>query len=167
MELPHILGAFKRSRLSSTVVRLAAAATVLMTFVLAPNFALASEANLKLPDLGMPVVGDITGKQLLYGGILVCLLGLGFGVMQMIQLKNLPVHKSMADISDLIWETCKTYLFTQMRFIFILQVCIGLVMVYYFAVLQHFDIGRVMIILLFSVIGILGSCGVAWFGIRV
>jgi K(+)-stimulated pyrophosphate-energized sodium pump len=167
MELRLIPGAFKRSRLSGTVARLAAAATVLAALMLAPDFALASEANLVLPDLGIPVVGDITGKQLLYGGILVCLLGLGFGVLQMVQLKNLPVHKSMADISDLIWETCKTYLFTQMRFILILEVCIGLVMVYYFAVLQHFDIGRVMIILLWSLIGILGSCGVAWFGIRV
>src|SRR5689334_3023853 len=92
---------------------------------------------------------------------------MGFGLLQMIQLKNLPVHKSMADISDLIWETCKTYLITQVKFIIILEVFIGAVMVYYFAALQHFELPRVAIIMLWSLIGILGSCGVAWFGIRV
>jgi len=139
---------------------------VLLTIVLVPSLTWASEANLVLPDLNKPVAGT-PGKTLLYGGLLVSLLGMGFGVMQMLQLKNLPVHKSMADISDLIWETCKTYLITQVRFIIILEVCIGAVMVYYFAALQHFEIPRVIIIMLWSVIGILGSCGVAWFGIRV
>lgn len=149
------------------LIRFAAFATFLMVVLAAPSFAFASEANLELPDLGAPIVNGITGKQLLYGGIVICFLGLGFGVMQMISLKNMPVHKSMADISELIWETCKTYLFTQLRFIIILEIFIGAVMVYYFAVLQHFEVGRVAIILLWSVIGILGSCGVAWFGIRV
>src|SRR5207244_11829711 len=90
-----------------------------------------------------------------------------FGLVELIQLKNRPVHKSMADISDLIWETCKTYLLTQMRFIIILEVCIGLVIFVYFRALRNYDLARVLIILLWSVIGILGSCGVAWFGIRV
>ncbi|MBI4854233.1 MAG: sodium-translocating pyrophosphatase [Acidobacteria bacterium] len=139
---------------------------VLLTLVFTPGLVSASEANIVLPDLNKEVAG-MPGKNLLYGGLLVSLLGMGFGLLQMIQLKNLPVHKSMADISDLIWETCKTYLITQVRFIIILEVCIGAVMVYYFAALQHFEIPRVVIIMLWSLIGILGSCGVAWFGIRV
>lgn len=139
---------------------------VLLAVALAPSLASASEANIVLPDLNKEV-GGVPGKNLLYGGLLVSLLGMGFGLLQMLQLKNLPVHKSMADISDLIWETCKTYLVTQVYFIIILEVFIGAVMVYYFAVLQHFEIPRVAIIMLWSLIGILGSCGVAWFGIRV
>lgn len=139
---------------------------VLLTIVLAPSLTLASEANIVLPDLNKDV-GGMPGRTLLMGGLLVSFLGMGFGLLQMLQLKNLPVHKSMADISDLIWETCKTYLVTQVKFIIILEVFIGLVMVYYFAVLQHFEIPRVAIIMIWSLIGILGSCGVAWFGIRV
>ncbi|MBL8151534.1 MAG: sodium-translocating pyrophosphatase [Blastocatellia bacterium] len=156
-----------RSVLDTSAARLSSALTVLIAFLISPSLVMASEADLVLPDLGAPIVGSTTGKQLLYGGILVCLIGLGFGLWQMIQLKNMPVHRSMADISDLIWETCKTYLVTQIKFILILEVCIGLVMFYYFSVLQHLEIGRVAIILLWSMIGILGSCGVAWFGIRV
>lgn len=139
---------------------------VLLTIVLAPGLTLASEANIVLPDLNKDV-GGMPGRTLLMGGLLVSFLGMGFGLLQMLQLKNLPVHKSMADISDLIWETCKTYLVTQVKFIILLEIFIGLVMVYYFAVLQHFEIPRVAIIMVWSLIGILGSCGVAWFGIRV
>ena len=83
------------------------------------------------------------------------------------QLKNLPVHKSMRDISELIYETCKTYLITQGKFILILELFIGVIMVFYFGVLQHMDALKVTIILLFSLVGIAGSYGVAWFGIRV
>lgn len=156
------------NRLRSNILtpQFIATLAVLLIVVLAPNIAWASEANIILPDLNKPVAG-IPGKNLLYGGLLVSFLGMAFGVMQMISLKNLPVHKSMADISDLIWETCKTYLFTQMRFIMILEIFIGAVMIYYFTALQHFAIPRVAIIILWSLIGIIGSCGVAWFGIRV
>ncbi|MEW6730578.1 MAG: sodium-translocating pyrophosphatase [Acidobacteriota bacterium] len=154
-------------RRNSLLAQLGSLAIVLLAIMAAPQLAWASEANIELPDLGMPVVGDYTGKQLLYGGLVVCFLGFMFGVWQMVQLKNLPVHKSMAAISDLIWETCKTYLLTQMRFILMLEIFIGIVMIYYFGWLQHFDVSRVVIILLWSIIGILGSCGVAWFGIRV
>ncbi|MFY9226576.1 MAG: sodium-translocating pyrophosphatase [Blastocatellia bacterium] len=159
----NVINLLKNKQLTSQLISILA---IMLVILLAPNIAWASEANIVLPDLNKSV-GGMPGKTLLYGGLLVCVLGMGFGLLQMIQLKNLPVHKSMADISDLIWETCKTYLITQVRFILILEVCIGAVMVYYFAVLQHFEISRVVIIMLWSLIGILGSCGVAWFGIRV
>ncbi len=100
-------------------------------------------------------------------GIVVCLLGLVFGLVIFRQLKNLPVHKSMREISELIYETCKTYLITQGKFILLLEVFIGLIMVFYFGVLRHFDALKVVVILLFSLIGIGGSYGVAWFGIRI
>ncbi|MBL8195103.1 MAG: sodium/proton-translocating pyrophosphatase, partial [Blastocatellia bacterium] len=158
-----MINSLKNKQLTSQLIGILA---IMLVILLAPNTTWASEANIVLPDLNKDV-GGMPGKTLLYGGLLVSFLGMGFGLLQMIQLKNLPVHKSMADISDLIWETCKTYLVTQVRFILILEVCIGAVMVYYFAVLQHFEIPRVVIIMLWSLIGILGSCGVAWFGIRV
>ncbi|MCS6886530.1 MAG: sodium-translocating pyrophosphatase [Acidobacteriota bacterium] len=132
-----------------------------------PQTIWASEASIVLPDLSIPVASGLTGKELLYAGILVSFFGASFGLWQMAKIKALPVHKAMADISNLIWETCKTYLITQMKFIAILELCIGAVMVYYFAFLQHFGLDRVLIILIWSLIGILGSCGVAWFGIRV
>jgi K(+)-stimulated pyrophosphate-energized sodium pump len=126
------------------------------------------EANLILPDLNsVSFLGGIPGGRLLTGGIVVCLLGLAFGLLMSRHLKNLPVHKSMREISDLIYETCKTYLITQGKFILLLEVLIGTVMVVYFGVLRHFDPGKVAIILLFSLIGIGGSYGVAWFGIRI
>lgn len=159
--------AAKDARWMSFTARFVAALSVLASLACVPGLALASEANIVLPDLNMPVASGMTGKQLLYGGILISFLGAGFGLWQMIKIKALPVHKSMAEISNLIWETCKTYLITQIKFIAILEACIGAVMVYYFAFLQHFGIDRVLMILLWSLIGILGSCGVAWFGIRV
>ena len=125
------------------------------------------EANLVLPDLGSERFGDINARTLLMSGLLVCLLGLGFGMTIYVRLKNLPVHRSMLEVSELIYETCKTYLITQGKFILILEVFIGVIMVFYFGVLQHFDAMKVIIILIFSLIGIGGSYGVAWFGIRV
>ena len=100
-------------------------------------------------------------------GLIVCMGGLAFGLVIFTRLKNLPVHKSMRDISELIYETCKTYLITQGKFILLLELFIGAIMVIYFGVLQHMDALKVAIILLFSLIGIAGSYGVAWFGIRV
>src|SRR5438105_329195 len=126
------------------------------------------EASLILPDLNsVSFMGGIPGGQLLMGGIVVCLLGLAFGLVIYSHLKNLPVHKSMLEISDLIYETCKTYLITQGKFILLLEVLIGSIMVIYFGVLRHFEAPKVVIILLFSLIGIAGSYGVAWFGIRI
>jgi K(+)-stimulated pyrophosphate-energized sodium pump len=126
------------------------------------------EANLKLPDLSsVRFLGGIDGHKLLLWGILICILGLVFGLAIYSRLKNLPVHRSMRDVSELIYETCKTYLITQGKFILILEIFIAVVIVLYFGVLLKFDAVRVAIILLFSLVGIGGSYGVAWFGIRV
>jgi K(+)-stimulated pyrophosphate-energized sodium pump len=125
------------------------------------------EANLILPDLGTVEFHGINARTLLMSGLIVCMGGLAFGLVIFTRLKNLPVHKSMRDISELIYETCKTYLITQGKFILLLELFIGAIMVIYFGVLQHMDALKVAIILLFSLIGIAGSYGVAWFGIRV
>jgi K(+)-stimulated pyrophosphate-energized sodium pump len=126
------------------------------------------EASLVLPDMGsVSFLGGIPGNTLLTSGILVCLLGLVFGLVIYTQMKNLPVHKSMREISELIYETCKTYLITQGKFILLLEAFIGVIIIVYFGVLQHFDATKVVVILLFSILGIAGSYGVAWFGIRI
>jgi K(+)-stimulated pyrophosphate-energized sodium pump len=125
------------------------------------------EATLKLPDLGQASFVGVNGRTLLMGGLVVCVLGLVFGLVIFTQLKNLPVHESMREISELIYETCKTYLINQGKFLLILEVFIGIIMAFYFGVLQHFEAEKVAIILLFSLIGIGGSYGVAWFGIRI
>jgi K(+)-stimulated pyrophosphate-energized sodium pump len=125
------------------------------------------EANLILPDLSSTDVGGYDGRLLLMGGLGVSALGIIFGLVILNQLKNLPVHRTMREISELIYETCKTYLITQGRFIAILEIFIAVVIVLYFGVLSDMEPLRVGIILLFSVIGILGSYSVAWFGIRV
>jgi K(+)-stimulated pyrophosphate-energized sodium pump len=121
-----------------------------------------------LPDLGQATfLGGVNGRTLLMGGLGVCALGLLFGLLSYTQLRNMPVHKSMLEISELIYETCKTYLITQGKFLLILEAFIGAIIVLYFGVLEHFDAIKVIIILLFSMVGIAGSYGVAWFGIRV
>ena len=125
------------------------------------------EANLILPDLGQVDFQGINGRTLLMGGLGVCLLGLAFGLVIFRQLRDMPVHRSMLEISELIYETCKTYLVTQGKFILILEIFIGVIMVFYFGVLQQFALMKVVIILAFSLVGIAGSYGVAWFGIRV
>jgi K(+)-stimulated pyrophosphate-energized sodium pump len=125
------------------------------------------EASLKIPDLSSVPVGGFDGRTLLMLGLGVCVLGLVFGLVIFTQLKNLPVHAAMREISELIYETCKTYLITQGKFILLLELFIGVIIVVYFGFLQHFDATRVIIILLFSLIGIGGSYGVAWFGIRI
>ncbi len=125
------------------------------------------EANLKLPDLSQVSFRGVNGRTLLMAGLVVCALGLLFGLVVFTQTKALPVHPSMREVSELIYETCKTYLITQGKFILLLEVFIGAIMVLYFGVLQHFEPIRVVVILLFSLIGIAGSYGVAWFGIRV
>jgi K(+)-stimulated pyrophosphate-energized sodium pump len=126
-----------------------------------------SEANLVLPDLGSVQFLGMPGDRLLIGGLVVCVLGLLFGLGMYMQLKNLPVHRSMREISELIYETCKTYLTTQGKFIMRLWLMIGAIMVVYFGVLRHLDPLRVTIIIIASLVGIGGSYGVAWFGIRI
>jgi K(+)-stimulated pyrophosphate-energized sodium pump len=125
------------------------------------------EASLVLPDLSTVDFRGINGRTLLMGGLVVCAVGLLFGLLTFTQLKRLPVHASMLEVSELIYETCKTYLVTQGKFILILECFIGVIMVFYFGFLEHLEPFRVVIILLFSLIGIAGSYGVAWFGIRV
>jgi K(+)-stimulated pyrophosphate-energized sodium pump len=130
----------------------------------------ASEADIKIPDLStvkFDGLGGISGAMLMYLGILMCAIGSVFGLMQYVQTKALPVHDSMAKVSNSIWETCKTYLFTQGKFLAILWFLIACCMVYYFGVLQHNTVGHIIVILLASILGILGSYGVAWFGIRI
>ena len=126
------------------------------------------EANLILPDFDKATfLNGISGRTLLLSGLVVGFLGLLFGLIMYNHLKNLPVHKSMLEVSELIYETCKTYLLTQGKFLLILEVFIGVIMILYFGVLQHFEPIKVVVILLFSLVGIAGSYSVAWFGIRV
>ncbi len=125
------------------------------------------EASLILPDLNQVHFRGINARTLLMAGLGACLLGLLFGLVIFTQLKNLPVHKAMREISELIYETCKTYLITQGKFILILEIFIGIIIVVYFGVLQSFAPVKVLIIVVFSIIGIGGSYGVAWFGIRI
>ncbi|MFL5502002.1 MAG: sodium-translocating pyrophosphatase [Gemmatimonadaceae bacterium] len=126
------------------------------------------EANLVIPDLSqVSFLGGIHGRSLLMSGLVVCVLGLLFGLVFYSQLKKMAVHGSMLEISELIYETCKTYLITQGKFILILEVFIGFVILLYFGFLLKFEAMKVAIILLFSLVGIAGSYGVAWFGIRI
>ena len=125
------------------------------------------EAALKLPDLSSVSFLGIDGHRLLMIGLLFCVFGLVFGMAIYMRLKNMPVHRSMREISELIYETCKTYLVTQGKFLMLLWAFIAVIIVLYFGVLRHFEFPRVLIILLFSLVGIAGSYGVAWFGIRV
>jgi K(+)-stimulated pyrophosphate-energized sodium pump len=152
----------KRRRLGGLAALVAA-----FTASLTASPAAASEADLRLPDLSSVSFLGIDGHNLLVFGLLFCLAGMLFGLVNYVQLKNLPVHRSMREISELIFETCKTYLVTQGKFIMVLWAFIGAVMVYYFGWLSHFTAAKVATILAFSLIGIGGSYGVAWFGIRV
>jgi len=125
------------------------------------------EANLKLPDLSQAQFLGTDGHKLLMWGLLFCVFGLLFGLVTYSKLKNLPVHRAMGDVSHLIWETCKTYLIQQGKFLLLLWVFIAAIIILYFGVLTHNSVPQVITILVFSVIGICGSYGVAWFGIRV
>jgi K(+)-stimulated pyrophosphate-energized sodium pump len=164
--------AFQRCRSARTLLT-----TLAVTLILGTSAAWAqpnepgSEAALKLPDLSQVSFLGIDGHKLLMLGLIFCVLGLGFGLAIYTRLKNLPVHRSMLEISELIYETCKTYLLTQGKFLMVLWVFIAVVIVLYFGVLSpvpNKPISTTLpIILFFSIVGILGSYGVAWFGIRV
>jgi K(+)-stimulated pyrophosphate-energized sodium pump len=125
------------------------------------------EAHLILPDLSQATFVGINGRTLLMWGLGVCALGLLFGLMTYKELRDLPVHQTMRDVSELIWETCKTYLFTQGKFLLILEIFIGVIILFYFGYFEHLAADRVIVILLFSLLGIAGSYSVAWYGIRV
>jgi len=136
--------------------------TLLGTFPLA-----AGEADIKIPPLDQVHFGSVSGLTILYAGLFICLLGAAFGWVQYQQTQQLPVHSRMKGVSNIIWETCKTYLLQQGRFLVVLWVLIAACMSYYFFGLQRESIGHVLLILLCSILGILGSYGVAWFGIRI
>ncbi|HEY3161716.1 MAG TPA: sodium/proton-translocating pyrophosphatase, partial [Vicinamibacterales bacterium] len=129
------------------------------------------EASLVLPDLNLVDVGGYDGRTLLMGGMVVAALGIAFGLIILTQLKNLPVHRSMREVSELIYETCKTYLTTQGKFILVLWTFIAVIIGAYYGWLNPIPgkpiAATVAIILAFSLLGIAGSYGVAWFGIRV
>lgn len=126
------------------------------------------EANLVLPDLSqVTVIGGFSGQTLLIIGLIVCLLGLGFGLATYVQLKKMPVHGSMLEVAELIYATCQAYLKKQGRFLLILWVFITAVIVIYYKVLVGFPWGKMLIVVAFSLLGMAGSYSVAWFGIRV
>ncbi len=153
-----------RRRWGRLALLFAVAAVFLL--VLAP-VAQAGEAELVLPELNQVDFHGISGSLLLALGLIICGLGLLFGIVVFYQLRRLPAHRSMKEISELIWQTCKTYLLKQGQFLIVLWIFIAIVIGVYFGALSDFSAGRVIIILVFSIIGILGSYGVAWFGIRV
>ena len=140
----------------------------IMLFLMAP-MAFAGEADIKLPPLGQVsfVGGALSGMMILNLGLIICIIGMIFGWMQYTQTKGLPAHKAMLDVSQTIWETCKTYVLQQGKFLAALWILIAICMIYYFGVLSHMTSGHVIIILIASIVGILGSYGVAWFGIRI
>ncbi|MBL7110724.1 MAG: sodium/proton-translocating pyrophosphatase, partial [Bacteroidales bacterium] len=134
--------------------------TTVLAAMLIPFLSMASEADLVIPEL------TATQNNLLYLGFIICFLGLLFGWYQYAKVKKLRAHQSMLDVAQVIFETCKTYLIQQGKFLVILFVIIGLVIAFYFGYLQQNSFGGVLLILSWTVIGILGSYGVAWFGIR-
>ncbi|MCK9228766.1 MAG: sodium-translocating pyrophosphatase [Syntrophorhabdaceae bacterium] len=145
--------------------------SLLFIFVLLALPAFAGEADIILPDLStvsFTIFGStMSGVSIMYFGLVVCIVGLIFALIQANQTKNMPAHKSMLDVSAIIWETCKSYLAQQGKFLFILWVLIAVCMVYYFMGLSHAPFGNMVIILICSILGILGSYGVAWFGMRI
>jgi K(+)-stimulated pyrophosphate-energized sodium pump len=132
--------------------------------------AFASEAELHIPDLSTTYTifgSTVAGTTILGAGMVVALLGMVFGLIEFMRIKKLPAHDSMLEVSNLIYETCKTYLFQQGKLLLVLEAFIGACMFYYFFVLQSMELPRVALILLWSLLGIAGSFGVAWFGIRI
>jgi K(+)-stimulated pyrophosphate-energized sodium pump len=150
---------------TSILKRLAALACVTL-----PTALFASESDIQIPaltDVKFDGLAGVSGSALMYLGIVICAVGAIFGLVQYLQTKALPVHESMGKVSHTIWGTCKTYLYTQGKFLAILWVLIAACMIYYFKVLQGNSMGHVAVILAASILGILGSYGVAWFGIRI
>src|SRR5450759_3377870 len=135
-----------RSSISETVMAVTRRASLALAALASLAFAapaLADESDLILPDIASVSFLGLTGRSLLMLGIFVCLGGLAFGLVMYSRLKNLPVHRSMLEVSELIYETCKTYLVTQGKFILLLEVFIGVIMVFYFGVLRHMEAYKV------------------------
>ena len=140
-----------------------------LVFLFAATAARAGDADIQLPSLDQVKFfhGAVTAQEILFLGLFVCAVGAAFGIREYVRTRALPVHRSMSDVSRIIWETCKTYLFQQGKFLAALWLLIAVCMVYYFSGLQHKPFSQVIVILACSVFGILGSYGVAWFGIRI
>ena len=146
-----------------------------LALLAAPAAARANDADLRVPDLNAArfCFGTLGGHTLLVLGLVVPILGLAFGMVIYGRLRNLPVHQSMRDVSELIYATCKTYMTTQLRFILLLEVFIGAVLIAYFGFLatdaagHHLGAAKVTTIIVCSLVGIFGSYGVSWFGIRI
>ena len=154
------------ARLATAV---AATAGAMATALAVPACALASELDLKIPviDTSYSLFGSpISGRTLLLLGLAVCALGMAFGMTMFNRVKALPAHRSMLEVSNIIYETCKTYLLQQGRLLVVLELFIAACLVYYFGWLERVGIGKLALILMWSVIGIMGSYSVAWFGIR-
>jgi K(+)-stimulated pyrophosphate-energized sodium pump len=142
---------------------------ILLTALWAGTQAYAGEADIQLPLLNQVDFfhGSVTSREILFFGLFVCAVGAAFGLWEYFRTRALPVHRSMGEVSHIIWETCKTYLLQQGKFLAALWVLIAGCMIFYFSVLQDKPFSKVLIILVSSVFGILGSYGVAWFGIRI
>ncbi|HOW89671.1 MAG TPA: sodium-translocating pyrophosphatase, partial [Elusimicrobiales bacterium] len=142
-------------------------AVTLLYAALSAGAAFAGEADLRIPDLASVSFLGISGHHLLLWGMGICVLGIVFGLVQSVQLSRLPVHGAMREISELIYETCKTYLITQGRFLAVLWTFIAAIVVWYYSLNPGMTAFKIFVVVLFSVIGILGSYAVAWFGIRI
>ena len=143
--------------------------TLLGFFLFITTAAFAGDADIQLPSLDKVNFfhGNVTAHEILFFGLVVCVVGAAFGIWEYTRTRALPVHRSMREVSHIIWETCKTYLWQQGKFLAALWILIAICMVYYFKGLQDKPFGSVAVILASSVMGILGSYGVAWFGIRI
>ncbi|MCK6592838.1 MAG: sodium/proton-translocating pyrophosphatase, partial [Polyangiaceae bacterium] len=157
----------KRSLLPGARNALAWVVALILTVAGIPSAWATSEADLKLPDLSSVTFNGVDGRTLLMGGMAVCAFGFVFGLYIYMQMSRLPVHRAMREISELIYETCKTYLITQFKFILVLEALVAAIIVLYYGFLRHFEAWKVILILVSSVIGILGSTAVAWFGMRI
>jgi len=162
------------TRIAGFVLRAWPVVLSLLILIALPSLAFAEgehkiggEVNAALPDLGQAQMLGTSGKTLLFAGMGVCALGLVFGLVIFYQLRDLAVHRSMKDVSELIYTTCKTYLLTQGKFIMLLWVFMSVIMMAYYGYFVKLPIASLALILLFSLVGIAGSCFVAWFGIRV
>ncbi len=142
---------------------------VLLATLLGGTNIFAGDADIQLPELTQVKFfhGSVTSSEILFFGLFVCLVGAAFGLLEYVRTRALPVHRTMSEVSNIIWETCKTYLWQQGKFLAALWLLIAVCMIYYFIGLQGKPFSKVVLILACSVLGILGSYGVAWFGIRI
>ena len=153
--------------MKTAFARLAIALGALLPILCLTAGSFAGEADLQLPEVGKIAIGGTTGATLMYAGLAIAVLGSLFGLVQYKQTVALPAHKSMLSVSNIIWETCKSYLTQQGKYLAILWILIAGAIIFYFGYLEHKIARDVVVILAASVLGILGSYGVAWFGIRI